>query len=57
MGSYFFFRYGMVSFAFVGWLLYQRGVKRKPWKDLKGDAIAILFFIAVWIGISYWVMS
>jgi hypothetical protein len=57
MGSYFFFRYGMVSFAFVGWLLYQRGVKRKSWKDLKGDAIAILFFIAVWIGISYWVMS
>jgi len=57
MGIFFFLRYGIASFAFAGWLLYQKLYLRKRWAELKPDAMAIVFFIIIWMGIAYRVMN
>lgn len=57
MGLYFFLRYGIAGLAFVAWLFYKKQFKQKQWADLKPDIIAVTFFIAVWMGISYWAMN
>ena len=53
MSLYFFLRYGMVSVLLIVWVFYQAMIKKRKWADLKGDVLAVLFFVAVWIGIAY----
>lgn len=57
MGIYFFLRYGIVLFAFIGWIVYQLKFKRKPWIEIQGDVIAIVFFLLIASGIYYWIMA
>jgi len=53
MSIYFFLRYGMVSVLLVAWVFYQAIIKKRKWADLQVDAFAVLFFVAVWIGLVY----
>ena len=53
MSLYFFLRYGLVSILLIGWVFYQALIKKITWADLKDDMFAVLFFVAVWIGLAY----
>jgi len=53
MSIYFFMRYGLLSVLLAGWVFYQAIIKKRKWADLKGDVLAVLFFVAVWIGVAY----
>jgi hypothetical protein len=53
MSLYFFLRYGFVSVLLIVWVFYQAMIKKRKWTDLKGDVLAVLFFVVVWIGIAY----
>lgn len=53
MSLYFFLRYGMISVLLIVWIFYQAIIKKRAWSDLTGDMLAVLFFVAVWIGIAY----
>lgn len=57
MSMYFFLRYGLVAIAFLGWIFYQLAVKKKSWRDIQSDVIAIVFFIIVSAGIFYWLFA
>jgi hypothetical protein len=46
----------MIVFV-VGWLFYQLLIKKKRWADVSSDAMAIVFFVLVWILIAYWAFS
>ena len=43
-----------ISIAFVGWIAYQLLVRKKRFSEISGDVMAIVFFIAVWVGLVYW---
>ncbi|HSC38049.1 MAG TPA: hypothetical protein VLD19_09270 [Chitinophagaceae bacterium] len=45
-----------VAIALIGWLIYQMAIKKKSFASIQSDALAILFFIAVWLGIYYLVI-
>lgn len=47
----------VISLAFVLWIWYQLAVKKKAFKEIRHDVMAIVFFIAVWMGIYYWLIS
>jgi hypothetical protein len=53
MSLYFFVRYGLVSVFLIAWAFYQAIIRKRPWADLKDDVFAVLFFVAVWIGLAY----
>ena len=42
-----------MSIYLIGWVFYQAIIKKRKWADLKGDVFAVLFFVAVWIGVAY----
>jgi hypothetical protein len=54
---YFFLRYGIVSIALLAWLYYQLVFKKREWNEIKDDGLAILFFTAVWVAISWLIFS
>lgn len=54
---YFFVRYGLAAILLVGWLLFQIIIKKRRLVDLRDDALAIVFFVAVWIGVAYLFMG
>lgn len=43
-----------ISIAFVGWILYQLLIRKKRFLEISNDVMAIVFFIAVWAGLVYW---
>ncbi len=43
----------VLSVAFIGWVIYQMVFKKRSLASLQGDIMAILFFMAVWLGIYY----
>ena len=47
----------VISIALIGWIIYQLAFKRKKFMDISHDVMAIAFFIAVWFGIYYWLIS
>jgi len=47
----------IISIAFIGWIIYQMSYKGKAFSEIRHDVMAILFFIAVWFGIFYWLIS
>ena len=53
MSVYLFLRYGLASILLIGWVFFQRIIKKRKWVDLKGDAFAVLFFVAIWFAIAY----
>lgn len=53
MSPYFFIRYGLISVLLTAWIFYQFIIKKRSWADLKGDAFAAIFFIAVWVALAY----
>jgi hypothetical protein len=53
----FFFRIGILGMALGGWVSYQLIRKRKPWRQIQGDALMALFFIVVWGFIYYLIIS
>ena len=42
-----------ISVAFVGWVIYQLLVRKKRFREISNDVMAITFFIAVWFTIFY----
>jgi len=45
-----------ITIALIGWVIYQMAVKKKSFASLQHDILAILFFVAVWIGIYYFLI-
>ena len=45
-----------IAIAMIGWLIYQMVIKKKPFASIQNDALAIVFFITVWLGIYYLVI-
>jgi hypothetical protein len=43
-----------IAIALIGWLAYQLLIRKKSFSEISNDVLAITFFIAVWIGIVYW---
>jgi hypothetical protein len=56
MSLYFLFKYGLVGFAFIGWIVYQLKVKQKQWNDIKSDALVIALFIIIAGSVFYWLL-
>ena len=46
-----------IAIAMIGWLIYQMVIKKKPFASIQHDALAIIFFIAVWFGIYYFLIA
>ena len=42
-----------ITLALIGWVIYQVAYKKKSIASLQHDILAILFFVAVWLGIYY----
>ncbi len=53
MSLYFFLRYGLVSVLLIGWVFHQMFIKKRKWVDLQGDAMAVVIFVGVWMGLAY----
>ncbi len=43
-----------VALAVIGWILNQLVIKKKKFREISRDVLAILFFIGVWAVIYYW---
>jgi hypothetical protein len=43
-----------ISIAFIGWIVYQLLIRKKRFSEISSDVMAIVFFIAVWVGLVYW---
>ena len=46
-----------VSVAFIGWVAFQLLVRKKRFAEISNDILAIIFFVAVWFGICYWMLD
>jgi len=46
-----------ISIAFAGWVIYQLAVCKKRFSEISSDVLAIVFFVAVWFGLCYWLLS
>jgi hypothetical protein len=46
-----------IAIAFVGWIIYQLLIRKKRFMEISNDVMAIAFFIAVWLGIYYWLIN
>ena len=46
-----------ISIAFVGWLIYQLAIKKKRLSEITNDIFAIVFFVAIWMGIFYFLLT
>lgn len=57
MKSYFMFRYIAPIALMAGWVLYQLVVKKKSWKAVEDAALTSAVFVAVWIGIAYFLVD
>jgi hypothetical protein len=57
MTVYFTLRFVLPSVLLVGWVLYQYLYKKKKLADLHGDIITVVFFICVWMVLSYLVLN
>jgi hypothetical protein len=53
----FFSRYGLVAIALLGWIIYQKEIKKKEWSEIKHDAWAVFFFVGVSAVIFYWLFA
>lgn len=53
----FFFRVGFLGLALAAWVVYQMTHKKRSWQHIQGDALMVLFFIAVWGFIYYLIIS
>jgi hypothetical protein len=51
-----FFQAILASVAFVGYIFYQTGIEKKKFADIQQDMMAVAFFIAVWLGIYYFLI-
>ncbi len=49
-------RFFAVAIAFIGWIIWKKVIKKTPWNEIKGDAVAIVLFIAALGGVFYWLM-
>jgi polyferredoxin len=47
----------VISVAFIGWILYQLMNKKKRLAELTNDIFAIVFFVSIWLGIFYFLIS
>jgi len=46
-----------ISIAFIGWVVYQLLIRKKRFGEIANDVLAIVFFVAVWFGICYWLLD
>ena len=46
-----------ISIAFVGWVVYQLAIRKKRFSEISNDVLAIVFFVAVWFGLCYWLLN
>jgi hypothetical protein len=46
-----------ISVAFVGWVVYQLAIRKKRFSEISNDILAIVFFVAVWFGLCYWLLN
>jgi len=53
---YFFLRAVAIPIAFAGWILFQLLVKKKKFSAIEGDVKVIVFFMAVWVLIYFFVL-
>jgi len=51
-----FIRFFAAPLFFVGYILYQKLVRKKKWAALKTDVIYTVFFMAVYFGF-YWLVT
>jgi len=45
-----------IPIVFIAWVAYQVLVKKKRWRDLKGDVYVMVCFLVGWWGFFYWVL-
>jgi hypothetical protein len=46
-----------ISIALVGWVVYQLAIRKKGFSEISNDILAILFFVAVWFSLCYWLLN
>ena len=46
-----------ISLAFIGWAVYQLLIRKKRFGEIANDVMAIVFFVAVWFGLCYWLLN
>jgi hypothetical protein len=46
-----------ISIALAGWIVYQLMIRKKRFSEISNDVLAIAFFVAVWVGICYWLLN
>jgi hypothetical protein len=53
MSVLYFFRFLLPAVALIGWVFYQAFIKKRKWKQLQNDALAIAFFVSVWVSLTF----
>ncbi len=53
MSSLYFFRFLLPIIALVGWIFYQAIIKKRKWKSLQNEALAVVFFVSVWVSLTF----
>lgn len=53
----YFFSENLAAMLLDGWVLYQLFIKKRKWADMQDDAGMVVFFVIVWIVISYFFLS
>ncbi|MBO9200750.1 MULTISPECIES: hypothetical protein [Niastella] len=43
--------------ALVGWVVYQLAIRKKRFSEISSDVLFIVFFVAVWFGLCYWMLN
>lgn len=53
MSALYFFRFLLPVIVLAGWIFYQWVIKRRKWKALQNDAMAVAFFACVWLALTF----
>lgn len=46
-----------ISAALIGWVVFQLFIRKKRLSEISNDIMAIVFFVAVWFGLCYWLLN
>lgn len=53
MSALYFFRFLLPTIALIGWIFYQAIIKKRKWKSLQNDALAVVLFVSVWVSLTF----
>jgi hypothetical protein len=53
MSALYIFRFLLPTIALIGWIFYQAIIKKRKWKSLQNDALAVALFAGIWLALTF----